>query len=69
MDPFHHNPVRAKLVRRIGEYRYSGQGAYAEGRVSEVLEPGRVLQMMNRTDRVFVRLLAYCRASGLCEQS
>ena len=42
----HQNPVRAKLVRSIDEYRYSGHGAYAEGRVSEVLEPGRVLEMI-----------------------
>src|ERR671911_238942 len=40
----HQNPVRAKLVRRIDEYRYSGHGAYAEGRVSEVLEPGGGLE-------------------------
>jgi putative transposase len=42
----HQNPVRAKLVRSINEYRYSGHSAYAEGRVSEVLEPGRVLEMI-----------------------
>jgi putative transposase len=42
----HQNPVRAKLVGSIDEYRYSGHGAYAEGRVSEVLEPGRVLEMI-----------------------
>src|ERR671911_2275812 len=40
----HQNPVRAKMVRRIDEYRYSGHGAYAEGRVSEVLEPGGGLE-------------------------
>ena len=42
----HQNPVRGKMVRRIDEYRYSGHHAYAEGRVSEVLEPGRVLEMI-----------------------
>jgi putative transposase len=42
----HQNPVRAKLVGSINEYRYSGHGAYAEGRVSEILEPARVLEMI-----------------------
>ena len=42
----HQNPVRPKLVGRIDEHRYSGHNAYAEGRASEVLEPGRVLEMI-----------------------
>jgi putative transposase len=42
----HQNPVRAKMVARIDEYRYSGHRAYAEGRVTEVLEPKRVLDML-----------------------
>jgi putative transposase len=42
----HHNPVRAKIVTRIDEYRYSGHRAYAEGRVTEVVEPQRVLDML-----------------------
>ena len=42
----HQNPVRAKMVRKIDEYRYSGHREYAEGRVSEVLEPRRVLDMI-----------------------
>jgi len=42
----HHNPVRAKIVRKVDEYRYSGHRAYAEGRVTDVVEPKRVLDML-----------------------
>ncbi len=42
----HLNPVRAKMVRRIEEYPYSGHRNYAEGRVSEALEPQTVLDMV-----------------------
>lgn len=39
----HFNPVRAKMVRKVGEYPYSSHQNYAETRVSEVIEPVRVL--------------------------
>ncbi len=42
----HLNPSRAKLVRRLDEYSYSGHRDYAAGRVSEVLDPSRVLEML-----------------------
>jgi putative transposase len=42
----HQNPVRAKMVRKIDEYRYSGHRNYVEGRESEVLKPRMVLDML-----------------------
>jgi putative transposase len=42
----HQNPVRAKMVRRIDEYRYSGHRNYVEGRESEVLKPRMALDML-----------------------
>jgi len=42
----HLNPIRAKMVRKLEEYPYSGHRNYAEGRASEILEPGRVLDML-----------------------
>jgi REP-associated tyrosine transposase len=42
----HHNPVRTKIVRKIDDYRYSGHRAYAEGWVTEVVEPQMVLEML-----------------------
>jgi len=42
----HQNPLRAKVVRKMDEYRYSGHGNYAEGRESEVLQPRIVLAML-----------------------
>jgi putative transposase len=42
----HLNPIRAKMVRKLEDYRYSGHRNYMEGLVSEVLEPGRVLDML-----------------------
>ena len=41
----HLNPIRANMVRKLDEYPYSGHRHYVEGRVSEVLEPERVLDM------------------------
>jgi putative transposase len=42
----HLNPIRANMVQKLDEYPYSGHRNYAESRVSEVLEPGRVLDML-----------------------
>jgi len=42
----HLNPVRANMVHKVDEYPYSGHCSYVEGRVSEVLEPDRVLDMV-----------------------
>jgi putative transposase len=42
----HLNPIRANMVRKVDEYLYSGHRSYVEGRVSEVLEPARVLDMV-----------------------
>ena len=42
----HLNPIRAKMVRKLEEYPYSGHRHYVEGGVSEVLEPGRVLDLL-----------------------
>ena len=42
----HLNPIRANMVRKLDEYPYSGHPNYVEGRASEVLEPGRVLDML-----------------------
>ena len=42
----HLNPIRANMVQNLDEYPYSGHRSYAEGRVSEVLEPRRVLDML-----------------------
>jgi REP element-mobilizing transposase RayT len=53
----HQNPVRAKLVRKPDEYRYSGHRGYMEGQVSEVLDSRRVLRMLGgpKGYRRFVR--------------
>jgi len=42
----HLNPVRAKLVQTADAYLYSGHREYCGTRVSEVLEPDRVLDML-----------------------
>jgi REP element-mobilizing transposase RayT len=42
----HLNPLRANMVRKLEEYPYSGHRDYVAGRVSEVLEPGPVLDML-----------------------
>ena len=42
----HLNPIRANMVRKVDQYPYSGHRNYVEGRVSDVLEPGRVLDML-----------------------
>jgi len=42
----HLNPIRANRVQKLDEYPYSGHRHYVEGRVSEVLEPGRVLDRL-----------------------
>jgi len=42
----HLNPIRAKLAPKLDEYPYSGHREYAAGRASEVLEPGKVLDML-----------------------
>jgi len=42
----HLNPIRANRVQKLDEYPYSGHRHYVEGRVSEVLEPGRVLDLL-----------------------
>ena len=53
----HQNPVRARMVSKIEEYGYSGHQEYAQGRVSEVIDPRRVLEMLDgpRGYRRFVR--------------
>jgi REP-associated tyrosine transposase len=42
----HLNPVRAKLVRNLDEYPYSGHRHYAQGRTSEVLDSRKVIDMI-----------------------
>jgi hypothetical protein len=42
----HLNPIRANLVHKVDEYPYSGHRNYVEGRVSEVLDSDRVLDMV-----------------------
>lgn len=42
----HLNPLRAHMVQKPDEYPYSGHRQYLEGRVSEALEPHRVLDMV-----------------------
>jgi putative transposase len=42
----HLNPIRANRVQKLDEYPYSGHRHYVEGRVSEVLESGRVLDRL-----------------------
>jgi putative transposase len=42
----HLNPVRAKLVHRLDDYRYCGHREYCAARASDVLEPSRVLDMV-----------------------
>jgi hypothetical protein len=42
----HLNPIRANMVHKVDEYPYSGHRSYVEGRVSEVLDPDRVLDMV-----------------------
>ena len=53
----HQNPVRAKLVGKMEDYGYSGHGEYAQGRVSKVVDPRRILEMFAgpRGYRRFVR--------------
>jgi putative transposase len=48
----HLNPLRAKLAHKLDEYFYSGHREYATGRASDVLEPGRVLDMLGGTHRI-----------------
>ena len=52
----HLNPVRSGLVREPGRYPYSGHKAYAEGKATEVIDPGPVLAMLGSRARyrVFV---------------
>jgi putative transposase len=42
----HLNPIRANRVQKLDEYPYSGHRHYVEGRVSEVLDSGRVLDRL-----------------------
>lgn len=42
----HLNPVRARLVRKPEQYKYSGHRIYLEGKGTEVLEPARVLELL-----------------------
>jgi putative transposase len=42
----HLNPVRAKLVQKLDDYPYCGHREYCGARVSEVVEPSRVLDML-----------------------
>lgn len=42
----HLNPIRAKLVQRLDDYRYSGHPEYCGVRASEALETSRVLNML-----------------------
>ena len=42
----HLNPIRANMVQKLDAYPYSGHRHYVDGRVSEVLEPGRVLDLL-----------------------
>jgi REP element-mobilizing transposase RayT len=42
----HLNPIRAKLVHKVDDYPYSGHREYSGARVSDVLEPRRILDML-----------------------
>ena len=42
----HLNPVRAKLVRKPEEYKYSGHRTYLGGKSTDLVEPTRVLEML-----------------------
>jgi len=52
----HQNPVRAKMVCKAEDYPYSGHRSYAKGRVTEVVDPRLVLEMLGgqRAYRRFV---------------
>jgi REP element-mobilizing transposase RayT len=41
----HLNPVRAGIVKRPEQYRYSGHGVYLRGKPSEVLDPTKMLKV------------------------
>ena len=53
----HQNPVRAKMVGKAEDYPYSGHGSYAKGRVTEVVDPRLVLEMLGGK-RAYRRFLA-----------
>ena len=42
----HLNPIRAKIVHKLDEYRYSGHRDYVVGAVNEVVEPSLVLDIL-----------------------
>ncbi len=42
----HQNPVRAKMVRNAEDYPYSGHRSYAKGRVTKIVDPRLVLEML-----------------------
>jgi hypothetical protein len=47
----HLNPVRAKLVQKPEEYKYCGHRAYLSGKVSDLVEPSRVLELFGGQGR------------------
>ena len=53
----HLNPVRAKLVKHVDDYSYSGHTAYLTGRATDVLDPTPGLAVFGgtRAYRQFVR--------------
>ena len=42
----HLNPVRAAMVKKPEQYRYSGHGVYLGGKPSEVLDPTKILKLL-----------------------
>lgn len=42
----HLNPVRARIVKRPEQYRYSGHRVYLKGKPTEVLDPIKVLRLL-----------------------
>ncbi len=47
----HLNPVRAKLVCRPEQYRWSGHGVYLNGEATEVIDPTKVLGLFGGRGR------------------
>jgi hypothetical protein len=41
----HLNPVRAKLVKKVEQYPYSGHHCYTAGKPTELIDPGPVLRL------------------------
>jgi REP element-mobilizing transposase RayT len=42
----HLNPVRAKIVQKPEQYKYSGHGAYVDAQKTGIIDPRPVLQML-----------------------